>query len=376
MLQSPNQDADKQRVVQRLLEGLRGFEVVEASPPPELGIDVRLRERRTGRSVAAEVKLLPARRAGEIPAALAMASYQLRSCAGSVNAEALAVFWLPQWNPAVVAQVRAFSSKFDLKLGWAILSEDGGFAVSLPAFQLERSHEPRSLGVHVPRLRQSVDLLTDANRWMLKLLLLLRVEQRFWAGPRDPIAGVLALSRAAGVTPESAYRFARSLQAHGLARLERGTFQLLDTQRLMNLWLSVDTNKPLLWQPVRWTRGKADDIGEVFGQGLPGQRYAVTNYEGCRRLGLLHAAVAGIDVQVEGELEQAMRHWKLEPVAPHEGHFRLARARFPRSVFGGAVEAGGVWVVDALQIALDVRSHPARGVEQSDYILERLQVAK
>lgn len=376
MLQSPNQDADKQRVVQRLLEGLRGFDVVEASPAPELGFDVHLRERRTGRSVAAEVKLLPARRAGEIPAALAMASYQLRSCAAGVGAEALAVFWLPQWNPAVVAQVRAFSSKFDLKLGWAILSEDGGFAVSLPALRLERSHEPRSLGVHVPRLRQSVDLLTDANRWMLKLLLLRRVEQRFWAGPRDPIAGVLALSRAAGVTAESAYRFARSLQAHGLARLERGTFQLLDTQRLMNLWLSADTHKPLLWQPVRWTRGKPDDIGEVFGQALAGQRYAVTNYEACRRLGLLHAAVAGIDVQVEGELDHAMRHWKLEPVAPHEGHFRLARARFPRSVFGGAVETGGVWVADALQIALDVRSHPARGVEQSDYILERLQVAK
>ncbi len=376
MQDSPSPEADKQRVVQRLLEGLRGFEVVGPPPPQDAGIDVLLRERRTGRVVAAQVKLLPARRASEIPSALALASYQLRAAAESVHAEPLAVFWLPQWNTGAVAQVRAFSERFDLGLGWAVLSEDGGFAASLPAFQLERSHEPRLQGVRIPRIRQSVDPFTDANRWMLKLLLLRRVDERFWGGPRGTFGGVLALSRAAGVTPESAYRFARSLQAHGLARLDRGAFELLDTERLLHLWLSADTAMPLHWQPVRWTRGKPEDIVEVFGQDPAGPRYAVTNYEGCRRLGLLHASVEGIDVQVEGELEQAMQRWKLEPVAPRESHLRLARARFPRSVFGGAVQAGGVRVVDALQLALDVRSHPARGVEQSDYILERLQVAR
>ncbi len=367
-------EPEKQRTIRRLVEALRGFEVVD--PPPDAKFDVLLRERRTGRLLAVDVKQVSARRTGELPAMLALASYQLSELARNVGAEPLVAFCVPQWNSGVVEQLRAFSTRFSLGLGWAVLSDDGGFAASLPAFQLERSHEPRAQGVRVPRIRQSVDPFTDANRWMLKLLLLRNVEERFWGGPRDRFGGVLALSRAAGVTPESAYRFVRSLQANGFATMNRGGFELLEPARLLQLWLSVDASKPLLWQPVRWTRGKPDDLIEVFGQDQAGPRYAVTNFDGCRRLGLLHAAVDGIDVQVDGDLQDAMQRWKLEPVAPHESHFRLARARFPRSVFGGAVMADGVAVVDALQLALDVRSHPARGVEQSDYILARLGATK
>lgn len=372
MLESPAPEDDKQSALRRLLEALRGFEVVaEANnlPPGML-----LQERRTGRRLAVEVKVLCARRANELPAALALASYQFKEEARRNGAEPLVVFALPQWNPSVVEQLRTLCARFDLGLGWAVLSDDGGFAASLPAFRLERSHGPRAPGVKVPRIRQSVDPFTDANRWMLKLLLLRDVDMRFWGGPRGQFGGVQALSRAAGVTAESAYRFVRSLQANGFAKLDRGAFELVETGRLLMLWLGVDASKPLLWQPVRWTRGKPDDISEVFGRDPAGPRYAVTNYEGCRRLGLLHATVPGIDIQVEADLEDAMRRLKLEPAAPHESHFRIARARFPRSVFGGAVVANGVAISDALQLALDVRSHPARGVEQSDYIIERLQI--
>ena len=69
---------------------------------------------------------------------------------------------------------------------------------------------------------------------------------RFWSGPRGQTGGVQALSRAAGVTAESAYRFVRSLQANGFAKLDRGAFELLETGRLLNLWLGVDASKPLL----------------------------------------------------------------------------------------------------------------------------------
>ena len=44
----------------------------------------------------------------------------------------------------------------------------------------------------------------------------------------------------------------------------------------------------------------------------------------------------------------------------------------PDSVFGGAVTAHGLMVVDALQCYLDVSSSAARGQEQAQHIFERV----
>jgi hypothetical protein len=47
-------------------------------------------------------------------------------------------------------------------------------------------------------------------------------------------------------------------------------------------------------------------------------------------------------------------------------------ARWPESLFRGAVRPDGVPVADVIQCWLDVSSHPARGAEQAAFIWKRV----
>jgi len=47
-------------------------------------------------------------------------------------------------------------------------------------------------------------------------------------------------------------------------------------------------------------------------------------------------------------------------------------ARWPESVFRGAVSVGGVPVADVIQCWLDVSAEPGRGAEQAAFIWQRV----
>jgi hypothetical protein len=66
--------------------------------------------------------------------------------------------------------------------------------------------------------------------------------------------------------------------------------------------------------------------------------------------------------------------WKsLRPCEPGESPDVLMRqAPAPESVFRGLVRVGSAAASDALQVWLDVASHPARGAEQADLIRRRV----
>ncbi len=354
----------------RLLAELRGF-TLDVAPLPlaERQFDAILRHTKSGRTVAVEIKRITHGRTGEIPATLALASFHLGGAARELDAQPLLLLLAPLWNDRALQMAKEFVARHVPFLGWALVTDDGGLAVSLPKFKIDVVLPPKLKAPRAPTARQSTDLFTDANRWMLKILLLQRLPTNLWGGPRDKIGGVPQLSRVAGLTPESAYRFVKALDAQGFAHVERGSFQLVRRAVLVEQWLAQDAARSLPWQPVRWRRGRPDEVEEVFTVAGDAPKYAVTGFEACKSLGLLHASTPGIQIQVECGLDEAMRVWKLEPSPPAEAHFSIARARFPLSVFSGAVVCGHRTVVDALQAALDVRSCAGRGVEQSDYIV-------
>ncbi|MFZ4580678.1 MAG: hypothetical protein ACOYOB_20015, partial [Myxococcota bacterium] len=309
---------------------------------------------------------------GEIPAALALATFELTAAARELNAEPLLVLSAPLWSDRVLETARAFVERHVPDFGWAIATDDGGLVIRLPKFKIDHVQRPVVRTARAPSPRQATDLFTDANRWMLKILLLRQASADLWGGPRVEVRGVLQLSRTAGVTPESTYRFVRALRAQGFAEVERGAFRLVRRAVLVGHWLAHDAAQPLPWQPVRWRRGRPQQVEDVFADPVGGSRYAVTGFEACKSLGVLHASTPGVQVLLECGLDEAMRTWKLEPAAPSDAHFWIARARYPLSTFGGVVMRGPRTVVDAMQAALDVRSNPVRGVEQSDYIVREV----
>jgi hypothetical protein len=98
----------------------------------------------------------------------------------------------------------------------------------------------------------------------------------------------------------------------------------------------------------------------------------VGGFDACRRLGVLHAPVGGLELHALRPVEDVLAARRLERCASHEADLRLLRCMTPQSVLRGSVLRKGTRVVDALQAALDVAHRPERGREQSDYIIDRV----
>ncbi len=58
--------------------------------------------------------------------------------------------------------------------------------------------------------------------------------------------------------------------------------------------------------------------------------------------------------------------------AAEKPDFILREASAPQSIFRGMVRVNGVPVCDAIQVWLDVSSHPSRGVEQAELIYDEV----
>ena len=86
-------------------------------------------------------------------------------------------------------------------------------------------------------------------------------------------------------------------------------------------------------------------------------------YTGCR--------IGGISLTLRAQ-EIVTRSFSVQGLS--EADVILRKPRYPESVFRGCVLREGVAVADALQCALDVVHPPARGSEQAQEILDRLEL--
>lgn len=294
-----------------------------------------------------------------------------KACARKGDVPA-AIVHLPRWSRKAEAEANGFMSKYAPDSAWGIASADGGGVLSWPGKGEIVRNQPAETANRVSRRRDAVDLFSDANRLMLKILLLCDTPPAFWGGPRGTVQNALELGRLAGVSSEAAYRLVRTLETESF--LEAGARQLSIVRRdaLIARWLDREKlTRPVIWH-ARWMYGKPKSAGEVFGNTAK-SGYAVAGFNACELLGVLHATPPGLlEVHIAMSLNDALLSWRLEQVEPADAHIALRPARYRRSILGGRVQRNGVFVVDVLQAALDVAASPARGTEQAAYIIDNI----
>lgn len=123
-----------------------------------------------------------------------------------------------------------------------------------------------------------------------------------------------------------------------------------------------------------------------------GQRACLGLFGACQRLGVGIVQGAPLHLYLEQPSVQAIEALGLAPlvgarrqvqarlIAVAEGPVSplvlIRRPRYPRSLFRGMVWSDGVPAADILECWLDVAGHPARGDEQAEEILLRLELDK
>lgn len=218
-------------------------------------------------------------------------------------------------------------------------------------------------------------LFSDANQWMLKVLVAPELPEHHLAGPRGRYRNASELARAAGVSVMSGSRFVRQFMLEGFLENSHGHLALVRRPELFRRWQSAVAMAAPREIPVRaLLNGSAErEMQRLMAHGRA--CLALFAAADALRLGFVRGVAPHVYVEHLDDMISAASKY-VEAVGPAEmPDFILREADAPRSIFNGAVIARsgrvGTQVCDVIQAWLDTASHPARGQEQAEQIQNR-----
>lgn len=352
-------------LVAQLFES-NGWEVQHA---PKIGPnEVDLIVSRGPQVFVVEIKASSEGRSDRVIPLLSQAILQARSHARKVRkALPLAVVHVGSASPSLLNQISSFSQQFAPDVAVGIVAENGvrhflGHGLD------ELNEEPKYVrrGSHQSS-NQVINLFSDLNQWMLKVLLAPEISEDLLSAPRKEYRNASELAGAAQVSMMSASRFVQLLHNGGFLDASSRRLLLVRRNELLRRWQS-SALRPSPEIPMRFLiRGAAHaQLRDIF-----------VDHEAC--LGLFAAAealhlghVMGVPpyVYVQKLPRPDIDGWnELVHASPSEApDLILRQAQSPKSVFRGAVHRDGLVISDVIQVWLDASGHPSRGEEQAELI--------
>jgi hypothetical protein len=338
--------------------------------PRDHAYEADLLVRRGSISYAVELKVASEGRSDRLVPLFAQAALQVMRMERR-NALPLAAVCAPRVPIAVAEQVLAFAAKYvpdEVAVG---VFDFEGLAMfrgpGLDALNEQPSGPARS----VSPLRESRLLFSDLNQWMLKVLLANELPDDLLSAPRGRYRNASQLARAAQVSVMSAFRFIEQLRDEGYLHESASSLQLVRRESLINRWQAARDRAPREI-PMRFRLPGNNDrqLQKVVSSG----RACLALFAAADALKLGFVKGVSPHVYVERLQPANIAAWKsLRPCQPGESPDVIMRqAPVPQSIFRAMVRADGAAASDVLQVWLDVASHPARGIEQGDFIRQQV----
>lgn len=191
------------------------------------------------------------------------------------------------------------------------------------------------------------------------------------------IAGAIA-SKGMPLDPGYVSRILRTAQERGYAALDKaGRGRLRNQEELLADWSAAYDWRRNDARGYFWLGSSDREITGPLSRLVPGKgpaRYALTLHAGNNAVepyvngyNVLHL-YAALDSTIEETIRDGLN---LRPVDVEAANVVILRPYYRDSVFFGARKLGRLWVVSDLQLYLDLRRFPIRGVEAADRILDR-----
>lgn len=356
----------------------KGWEVAEPFEGRPAKADLLVRHRHE--LYAVEIVSLSEGRPDRVIPLLAQAVLQAQTHAKQLSgAKPVAVAYVEHASPSLLNHVAAFVEEHVHNAGVGIVSANGASlwrqAARGPVAILEaapsgrhrqRSNKAPSVGV--------VNLFSDLNQWMLKILLAPDIPEGLLNAPRSRYRTGTELAAAAQVSTMSVSRLLKQLHserfldpsASHIALVRREEFFIRWRASALRTCPEVPMRLPLKANPRQQISRWVDKQGGQACMGL---------FAAADSLGMGH--VSGVPPYVcMSRLPRPGVAWPgMESmVAFPEGvpDFIIRQAASPRSTFLGAVRRDGTLCTDVIQTWLDVSNHPLRGEEQADHIYRKV----
>lgn len=320
-----------------------------------------------------QVKSLAEGRADRVIPMLSQAILEAQANALDVgNAQPLAVISVESASHSLSKRIESFVEKYAPHAAIGLISKRGlryFRGVGLEGLNADLE-EPRWYGSS--SLNQPVNLFSDLNQWMLKVLLAPEIPDHLLNAPRQKYKNGSEFAEAAKVSAMSASRFLQQLRTDGYLDDSSRYLTLVRRKELFRRWRSaVLRSSPEM--PMRFLiRGTIQkQICSVLASNQKDSCAAL--FWAAEALGLGHVSGVPPYAYVPKFPEPADKKWRSLAVAsPSEmPDLIVLQALSPKSIFRGAVHHNGLIVSDVIQVWLDVANHPSRGEEQANLIYEK-----
>lgn len=338
-----------------------------------MGVDIVASDA-SGDVVAVAVKVLSgSNRVDALKGAAAMAILDLQRCASGL--QKLAWIEVDRLGPHAVSKLAEYLSQVAPDVGWAVADLHGGMRIHAPGLGLDVSIDSDAAPLRAGQPR--TQLFSDLNAWMLKLLLMRRAPEWAWTATREPCRNAHALHSVANVSIASAHRFAKAMSDADHLRCDRKGLQLVRVEALLSRWRAAYQSQPptLIEARPLFESDLSSRPGaglERLGASVLGGRVALGGRTAAEHFGLQHAARGRRTIWVEADLERALDAMDLVRAEPGRGQVWVGRPRHVESCFRARVLANGTAYVDPCELMLESSTDPARGFEQSEYVLQRI----
>jgi|CXWL01.1.fsa_nt_gi hypothetical protein len=331
---------------------------------------------------AVELRVVSVPRRREAMAFLADAHLRARSAAQRQKARPLAIIGAPSISPALARDLTQYAAEHLNGEPWGYVdaSRLALFGAGLEDVRIEPFPISKRL---VPPSR--FDAFSDLNQWMLKVLLAPKVEPQYMAEgiPREPIRNASMLAQIANVSVPSASRFVAHFRHAGF--LEDGRYlRLVQVRKLLELWrVSVRSSADI---GVRWLLPSSRPAASLnLLIGIRDARSRAKDESHPQRYRLCLGLFSACDALHLGFVEGAPQHLEVDSIEylleDAEDQIRFAekgeqvdlwvrQPHYPQSVFRGMVwpYGDGRPSADVIQCWLEVKGHPARGLEQAEFL--------
>ena len=155
--------------------------------------------------------------------------------------------------------LRDYVHRYAPEVTLALAAVDGELQIYGPEIaEVHESRDALAPGKH--RLSMSrASLFTDANRWMLKVLLARWLPERYLSAPRERIRSTNDLARVADVSRVVARRLLALLRSEGYLLESPHELALGRVEELLERWRAHNNSQPPIEIRARWLLPKGGD---------------------------------------------------------------------------------------------------------------------
>jgi hypothetical protein len=340
--------------------------------------DCDLRILKDGIAYAVDIKVARDGRRPLLQAFLADAVLQAQAAArrDQPPSRALAVVSAPALSEGMTTALRDYVRSVAPGMAFGLVDGRGRFEfhgeglerlTSEPSRKPRRSRGPGSY---------AADLFSDRNQLMLKVLFGRYLPNELLHVQRGRVDGAAQLSRLAGISLPSAWRFLSSLKEAGFLEESDAGLNIVRRDDLLAAWLSA-VRRPQQEVRAAFSLPVSEPLSllepKVRAFHSTTQRIAWGSFAAVAHLGFQFVHGAPLHLYVEDLSDEMLERLNLVRAESNEASpVILRKPRWPESVFRPAVERAGQPTADILQCWLDVSQHPTRGAEQANVLWMRV----